>query len=176
MDRASSKNIPVLIPIGEAVINKSRLKVKVSMTDGIRKKLIVLTFAAGMFLGLAFTTASFTAWRCTYDEENILYFANSQAKMIASNVQCSLSFADNKDANSILDSLKTQNYIAFAGVYDSRGRLFAYYYRDDIKQRGFIPPPPTKAKFKKRDGFLIISEPVLVDHNLVGSVVLWAQP
>jgi hypothetical protein len=146
------------------------------MTDSIRKKLIVLTFAAGMFLGLAFTTASFTAWRCSYDEKNILYFANSQAKMIASNVKCSLSFNDNKDANSILDSLKTQNYIVFAGVYDNSGRLFAYYYRDDIKQNGFIPPPPTKAKFKKRDGYLIISEPVLVDHNLVGSVVLWVQP
>jgi hypothetical protein len=146
------------------------------MTDGVRKKLIVLTFATGMFLGLAFTTASFTAWRSSYDKSNIIYFASSQAKMIASNVKCSLSFDDNKDANAILNSLKTQNYIAFAGIYDSRGRLFAYYYRDDVKRQGFIPPPPSKAKFKKRDGFLIVSEPVFVDHNLVGSVVLWAQP
>lgn len=146
------------------------------MTDRIRKKLIVLTFAAGMLLGLAFTTASFTAWGRSYDKNNITYFASSQAKMIASNVKCSLSFNDNKDANTILESLKTQNYIAFAGVYDSRGRLFAYYYRDDIKQSSFIPPPPSKAKFKKCNGFLVVSEPVIVDHNLVGSVVLWAQP
>jgi hypothetical protein len=146
------------------------------MADGIRKKLIVLTFAAGMFLGLAFTTVSFTAWRCSYDESNIVYFASSQAKIIASNVKCSLSFNDNKDANSILDALKTQNYIAFAGIYDNRGRLFAYYYRDDVKPSGFIPPPPSKARFKKRNGYLVVSEPVIVDHNIVGLVCLWAQP
>jgi hypothetical protein len=146
------------------------------MADGIRKKLIVLTFAAGMFLGLAFTTASFTTWRCSYDENNIIYFTSSQAKMLASNVKCSLSFDDNKDANSVLDSLKVQNHIAFAGIYDNRGRLFAYYYRDDVKQSGFIPQPPSKAKFKKCDGYLVVSEPIFVDHNLVGSVVLWAQP
>ena len=146
------------------------------MTDGIRKKLIVLTFAAGMFLGLVFTTASFTAWRCCDDENTIRSLAFSQAKMIALNVECSLSFNDNEDANSILDSLKTQNYIAFAGVYDNQNQLFAYYYRDDVKQNGFIPPPPSKAKFRKRNGYLVVSEPIIVEHNLVGSVVLWAQP
>jgi hypothetical protein len=152
------------------------LKVDALMTDDIRKKLIVLTFAAGMFLGLTFTSASFTAWRRSDDKNNIIYFASSQAKMIASNVKCSLSFDDNKDANSILDSLKTQNYIAFAGIYDNHGRLFAYYYRDDVKRQGFIPPPPSKAKFKTIDGYLVVSEPVIVDHNLVGTVCLWAQP
>ena len=146
------------------------------MTDGIRKKLIVLTFAAGMFLGLVFTTASFTAWRCCDDENTIRYLASSQAKMIALNVECSLSFNDNEDANSILDSLKTQNYIVFAGVYDNRNQLFAYYYREDVQQSGFIPLPPSKAKFKKHNGYLVVSEPVMVDHNLVGSVCLWAQP
>ena len=146
------------------------------MTDGIRKKLIVLTFAAGMFLGLVFTTASFTAWRCCDDENTIRSLAFSQAKMIALNVECSLSFNDNKDADAILDSLKTQRYIAFAGIYDNDGRLFAYYYRDDVNQNGFIPPPLSKARFKKHDGYLVVSEPVIVEHNLIGSVCLWAQP
>ena len=146
------------------------------MADSIRQKLIVFTFAAGMFLGLAFTTASFTAWRCCDDENTIRYLASSQAKMIALNVECSLSFNDNEDANSILDSLKTQNYIVFAGVYDNQNQLFAYYYREDVQQSGFIPLPPSKAKFKKHNGYLVVSEPVMVDHNLVGSVCLWAQP
>ena len=168
--------ISLLIPIGEEAIVNLRLKVKALMADGIRKKLIVFTFAVGMFLGLAFTTASFTAWRCCDDENTIRYLASSQAKMIASNVECSLSFNDNKDANAILGSLKTQRYIAFAGIYDNYGRLFAYYYRDDVNQNEFVPPPPSQARFKKHDGYIVVSEPVLVDHNLVGSVCLCAQP
>jgi diguanylate cyclase len=145
------------------------------MPDNIRKKLIILTFAAGLFLGLAFTSVSYTAWRHCDDKSALLYFASSQAKMIAYNVTCSLSFENNKDANSILESLKTQNYVAFAGVYDKDGRLFAYYYRDDVKQKGFIPPHPLTLKLKTCDGYLVVSEPVIVDHGFVGTVVLWAQ-
>ena len=146
------------------------------MTDSIRKKLIVPAFATGMFLGLALASASFTAWRRCDDKNATLYLADSQAKMIASNVKGSLSFDDNKDANEILNSLRTQKYVAFAGIYDNRNQLFAYYYRDDIKQSGFIPPSSSKAKFEKRNGYLVVSEPVLVDKNLIGTVVLWAKP
>lgn len=145
------------------------------MSDGLVKKLIVLTFAAGMGIGLVFTTASFTFWKHCDEKTNLLYFASSQAKLVASNVKCSLSFSDNKDANAILGSLKTQNYIAFAGIYDNEGRLFAYYYREDIKQQGFIPPPHSRAQSKNLDGFIVVSEPVIVDRKLVGSVVLWAK-
>lgn len=146
------------------------------MADSIRKKVVVLAFAAGMFLGLAFTSASFTAWRCRSGNDCILYLASSQAKMIASNVTTSLSFYDDKDALDILNSLKNQGYIAFAGVYDNQGRLFACYYRNDVNQQDFVPPPPSKAKFKKHNGYFVVSEPVIVDHNFVGTVCLCAQP
>ena len=132
-------------------------------------------FAAGMLFGLLFASISFTIWQRCDSKTSLLFSTTAQAKLISSNVKCSLSFDDRKDANSILDSLKIQNYIAFAGIYDDQGRLFAYYYRDDVKKGGFIPAPPSKARYSLHNGFLVVSEPVIVDHKLVGTVALWAQ-
>lgn len=132
-------------------------------------------FAAGMTCGLLFASISFTVWQRWIDKTSVLSCATAQAKLISSNVKCSLSFDDSKDANSILDSLKIQNYIAFAGIYDNEGRLFAYYYRDDVKKRSFIPSPPSKARYSMHDGYLVVSEPVIIDHQLAGTVALWAQ-
>jgi hypothetical protein len=146
------------------------------MSDDSKKKLIVITFAAGMFLGLLFTSISFTSWQCSNSKRALFSYTAAQAKLISSNVKCSLAFHDKQDANSILDSLKTQNYIAFASIYDCDGNLFAYYYRNDIEKQSFKPLPPSKAKFRYRDGYLIVSEPVIDEHKLIGTVCLWAKP
>lgn len=146
------------------------------MSCNPKKRGIVLAFSVGMVLGLVFTSVSYTAW-CRCDDKNtIRYFAAAQAKLIAYNVTCSLSFLNNKDANSILDSLKLQNYVAFAGVYDSNGRLFAYHYRNDVRQNGFIPPHPARLNSKNLENYLVITEPIIVDHNFFGTVILLAQP
>jgi hypothetical protein len=145
------------------------------MTNSPRKIFTVLMFAVGMSLGLLFASISFVAWQRCDGKTSLLSSTTAQAKLISSNVKCSLSFDDRKDANSILDSLKIQNYIAFAGIYDDEGRLFAYYYRDGVKKEGFIPTPPSKARYSVHDGYLVVSEPVIVDHKLAGTVAIWAQ-
>jgi uncharacterized membrane protein affecting hemolysin expression len=146
------------------------------MVDGTRKKLIIIAFAAGMSLGLMFTSLSFINSQRNRSKDAILYFASGQAKLISSNVKCALSFEDAKDANGILESLKTQYNIVFAGIYDCNGKLFATYYRDDVRQKEFEPLPPSKAKFTSHDGYMIISEPVIHGHQFLGTVCLWAQP
>jgi uncharacterized membrane protein affecting hemolysin expression len=145
------------------------------MTYNPGKKFIVLMFAVGMSFGLLFASISFVVWQRNNSKTAMLFSATAQAKLISSNVKCSLSFDDGKDANSILDSLKIQNYIAFAGIYDDEGRLFAHYYRDDIKKEDFTPSPPSKARYSVHDGYLVVSEPVIIDHKLIGTVALWAQ-
>ena len=146
------------------------------MADSFRKKFIIIAFAAGMSLGLLFTSLLFINSQRNRSKDAILYFASGQAKLISSNVKCALSFDDAKDANGILESLKTQYNIAFAGIYDCNGKLFASYYRDDVRQKEFKPLPPTKAKFASRDGYMVISEPVIHQRQFLGTVCLWAQP
>jgi uncharacterized membrane protein affecting hemolysin expression len=146
------------------------------MADSSRKKFIVIAFSAGMTLGLTFTSLSFIKSQRDRGKDTILYFASGQAKLISSNVKCALSFDDSKDANAILDSLKTQYNIAFAGIYDCNGKLFASYHREDIKPQDLKPLPPPKAKFTSHDGFFVISEPIIHQHQFLGTVCLWAQP
>jgi uncharacterized membrane protein affecting hemolysin expression len=140
------------------------------------KKSVIITFAAGMALGLMFTSLSFIKSQRDRGRDAVLYFTYGQAKLISSNVKCAMSFGDAKDANAVLNSLKTQYNIAFAGVYDCNGKLFACYYRDDIKlHKNLKPLPPSKARFTSHDGYMIISEPIIHDNQFLGTVCLWAQ-
>jgi uncharacterized membrane protein affecting hemolysin expression len=146
------------------------------MVDGTRKKLIAIAFATGMSLGLLFASLSFINSQRDRTKDAVLYFASGEAKLISSNVKCALSFDDSKDANGILSSLRTQYNIAFAGIYDCNGKLFATYYRGDVNERQLDTLVPPKAKFTSRDGYLIVSEPVIHQRQFLGTVCLWAQP
>ncbi len=146
------------------------------MVDGARKKFIVIAFATGMSLGLLFASLSFINSQRDRTEDAVLYFASGEAKLISSNVKCALSFDDSKDANAILNSLRTQYNIAFAGIYDCNGKLFATYYRGDVNERELNTVIPPKAKFTSRDGYLIVSEPVIHQKQFLGTVCLWTQP
>ena len=99
----------------------------------------------------------------------------AQLEMISSNVKCALSFEDAKDANAVLDTLKNQNCIAFAGIYDCNGNLFSSYCRDDVRNKVFKLVPPTKAKFVSRNGYMVVSEPVIHQKQFLGTVCLWTQ-
>jgi uncharacterized membrane protein affecting hemolysin expression len=146
------------------------------MADSFRRKFIVIAFTAGMSLGLLFTSLSFINSQCKNSKYNLLYFTATQAKLISSNITCALSFEDAKDANGVLESLKTQYNIVFAGIYDCNGKLFSSYRRDDVGNREFKLVPPTKAKFVSRDGYMVVSEPVIHQKQFLGTVCLWAQP
>ena len=146
------------------------------MADSSRKKFIIIIFAAGMSMGLLFASLSFINSQHKDSKDNLMYFTSTQAKLISSNVRCALSFEDAKDANGILDSLKAQYDIVFAGIYDCNGKLFSSYHRDDVRNKEFKLVPPTKAKFTSRDGYMVVSEPVIHDHQFLGTVCLWAQP
>ena len=166
----------VAIPSPEEGLKTKCLVSRVFMADSFRRKFIIITFAAGMSMGLLFASLSFINSPCKNSKYNLLYFTSTQAKLISSNVKCALSFEDAKDANGILDSLKTQNNIVFAGIYDCNGKLFSSYHRDDVRNKEFKLLPPTKAKFVSRDGYIVVSELVIHDHQFLGTVCLWAQP
>ncbi|MGA2678043.1 MAG: CHASE sensor domain-containing protein [Sedimentisphaerales bacterium] len=145
------------------------------MTDISRRKFIIIAFAAGMSMGLLFTSLSFINSQRKDSKKNIMYFTSTQAKLISTNVKCALTFEDAKDANAVLDTLRTQNCIAFAGIYDCNGNLFSSYYRDDVRNKVFKLVPPTKAKFVSRNGYIVVSEPVFHQQQFLGTVCLWTQ-
>jgi hypothetical protein len=146
------------------------------MADTATKRWIVFTFAAGMALGLLFTSLSFYDWHHSSEKESLFILTAAQAKLISSNIKSSLAFNDAKDANNVLDSLKTQDNIAFAGIYNCDGQPFAFYYRDDVNQQDFNLSQPSKTRLKSQDGYIIVSEPVIDEDELIGTVCIWAKP
>ncbi len=145
------------------------------MAVAAKKNFVIITFAVGMSLGLLFASISFICWHRNSQKKSLFLLTAGQAKLIASNVKCSLAFSDIKDANEILGSLKTQNHVVFACIYDCRGKPFARYSRDDARQKDFEPAPPLKTRFSYRHGYLIVSEPVIDEHELLGTVCIWAK-
>ncbi len=146
------------------------------MADNSKRKFIIIAFASGMSIGLIFASISFIMSQRSRAKDAVLYFSSGQAKLISSNVKCALSFDDAKDANAILSSLRTQYNIVFAGIYDCNGKLFASYYRGDIDEKTFKPLPPSKAKFTRHHGYMVVSEPIIHESQFLGTVCLWAQP
>ncbi len=116
------------------------------MAVSSRRNFVIIAFAAGMSLGLLFASLSFISLQHKDSKNTLMHFTSIQAKLISSNVKGALSFEDAKDANAVLDTLKTQNCIAFAGIYDCNGKLFSYYCRDDVRNREFKLVPPYKSK------------------------------
>ena len=145
------------------------------MADISMKKFIITAFAAGMCMGLLFASLSFISSQRNHSKDAAMYLTSGQAKLISSNVNGALSFNDAKDANTILETLKTQSNVIFAGVYDCNGKLFASYNRGDINPQEFKQQPPSKAKFRFYDGYMVVTEPVFQEHKLLGTVCLWAQ-
>jgi uncharacterized membrane protein affecting hemolysin expression len=145
------------------------------MTEISMKRFIIIAFAAGMTLGLLFSSVSFINSENSESKKTLMYFTSTQAKLISSNVKCALSFSDAKDANAVLETLKNQNCIAFAGIYDCNGKLFSSYSRDDVKNKQFKLIPPSKAKFVSRGGYMVVSEPVIHQQQFLGTVCLWTQ-
>ena len=145
------------------------------MADSSRRKFVIIAFATGMSMGMLFASLSFINSQHKDSKKNIMYFTSTQAKLISTNVKCALTFEDAKDANAVLDTLKTQNCIAFAGIYDCNGNLFSSYYRDDVRDKVFKLIPPTKAKFVSRDGYMVVSEPIFHQRQFLGTVCLWTQ-
>jgi len=167
----------VAIPSGERDLKQNYCLVsRKFMADSSRRKFIIIAFAAGMSLGLLFTSLLFINSQRNRSKDAILYFASGQAKLISSNVKCALSFKDAKDANGVLYSLRTQYNIVFAGIYDCNGKLFASYYRGDVNERDIDTVVPPKAKLTSRKGYIVVSEPVIHAKQFLGTVCLWAQP
>ena len=125
--------------------------------------------------GLALTLASVAYFGTQYLEarKELADHIGTMARMLGDTSSASLLFADQTDAESILDSLQAESHVMSGVLYDGAGKPFAQYLRDDITE---VPPlhafdqPPTFA-----DGVLSIVEPVLIDGERIGTVFIRAD-
>jgi len=153
----------------------------------IRAKLILLMMGvSGAILFLA--VASLLVIEIYAERGEIEAEIASLAKIVAFNSRASLVFGDREAAEEILDALKLNPEIVGAWIQNSEGALFARYARNNRSPFEYSPPPVTSQpgesfganqdagrKFRLEDGSLLLLQPITLDGEQVGALLLQAD-
>jgi diguanylate cyclase (GGDEF)-like protein/PAS domain S-box-containing protein len=139
--------------------------------NSIRGKLFGLVILNGSFALLLVGLFLF-GYEKIETRESAKRSLSSQTGIVADSSAAALTFNDERAAADTLNALRADPDIEQAAIYDSEGRLFAFWSRADRDR----PPrtlPARGAWFE--NGFLLMSHPIVVGGQQSGTVVLKAS-
>jgi signal transduction histidine kinase/ActR/RegA family two-component response regulator/uncharacterized membrane protein affecting hemolysin expression len=134
-----------------------------------RKQMLIIMLTSTVALLLA--CAAFLAYESIAFRRNMTENLASLAAIIGNNSTAALSFNDSSTAREILQSLRKEQHIVKACLYDKEGRPFAKYARD-ADQQGFEPPPALADGWTFSDEHLDLFERVLLRGERAGTVYI----
>ena len=134
-----------------------------------RKQMLIIMLTSTVSLLLA--CAAFLAYESIAFRRNMTENLASLAAIIGNNSTAALSFNDSSTAREILQSLRKEQHIVKACLYDKEGRSFAKYARD-ADQQDFEPPPALADGWTFSDEHLDLFEPVLLKGERAGTVYI----
>lgn len=114
-----------------------------------------------------------SSWR--HAEELLLNDTQTQAKVLGDAAGAALIFDDPHGAEEILRTLRLSPHIQEAALFDSDRALVAYYRRDGQGPRPFLPSMEREEGYISADSLLEVSQPIRVNGNPVGRIVLRAD-
>ncbi len=136
----------------------------------IRQKLIAVSLVtmvvAVAIMSLLLLVREAVTFRATFLER-----LTAQADMAGYSVKAALVFDVSKDAEEAIASLGLDRNILSVAVYDRQGRVFVQYSRDKWKGAPDLPGEPNEV-FDWFGGFVQIVEPVVVDGEPIGSIMI----
>jgi len=128
---------------------------------------IMLTCMAALVL----VGAVFIAWEWTTLRRTMVHDLSAQAEVLADNCRAAITFRDPADAGACLRAVGAVPSITAACVYTREGELFATYVRQGTAP--VLPPPQTLRDGYRFDwGSLLLTRPVLLDGQSIGTVCL----
>lgn len=138
----------------------------------LKQKLVFLSaLSSGSALLLA--VGVFMAYDFISFREGLVRTLSAQAAVVGYNSASSLLFQDSASAEQTLSALKARPDVKMAGIYDTEGRPFALWRRD---QKDFRPLPPLPTNNEERYFFnensLFLVRPVVFDGAVVGHVYI----
>ncbi|MEO8053737.1 MAG: response regulator [Acidobacteriota bacterium] len=144
----------------------------------IRGKLLRVT---ALVAGTALASASllFAAYDVVTFRSALVRRLTSAAQIVGLNSASALLFADEGAAAKTLSALRSEPNVVWAGIYDSQGRLFASYRRDDLPG-SFVPPPmPARPappqEYEVRGKGIVVVRTIPFDGGAAGAVVIEAD-
>ncbi|NPU83791.1 MAG: PAS domain S-box protein [Syntrophaceae bacterium] len=136
----------------------------------IRRKLVsigLITMAVAVgIMSLFLLVREIVTFRTTFLEH-----LTAQADMAGYSIKAALVFDVHKDAEEAIAALGLDRNILSVAVYDRQGKIFVTYNRD-VSKASFDLPGEPKETFDWLGGFVQIVEPVVVDGEPVGSILI----
>ena len=136
----------------------------------IRFKLIVITMSICIAC-LLLAGIAFSIWGHWSSRRHMVQRAQSLADMTAGNCSAALVFKDETSARQTLNSYRSEPSVVNCCIYDAEGNLFASYRRKGCIQEPTVPVTD-KTAYQFSDGYLIVTCPVILDNEQIGSVVV----
>ncbi len=113
----------------------------------------------------------FTLWEQIDSRWYMIRDVQAHAEMLADNCKAAIAFDDKKDTDELLSTLRLQESIVFACVYDKDSQVFAQYQSESLTEK-FQPPSPQEDGYTFVDGYLVVFKQVVLDGEKIGTVYL----
>lgn len=133
-----------------------------------RKLMTMILVISGSVLFL--TCSAYFAYEFVAFRQSTAQELSTLGKIIAANSTAALAFNIPDDANEIISAVKANPHIVAAALYDSDGKLFAYYPNE--LRIGDLPGEPGAAGYRFDESFLIGYEPVVQGNHRLGTLFL----
>jgi CheY-like chemotaxis protein/signal transduction histidine kinase/HPt (histidine-containing phosphotransfer) domain-containing protein len=142
-------------------------------TFSFKAKLVLLILLISM-VSLLFEGFSFVAYERVRIKADMVNDLRSLARVIADRSRATLTFNDEKVAEETLSALKVKPAIVSAAIYNQFAVIFARYNREPPLSNA-TPLTASAANAQFVDNYLEISEPVIMDGETIGSVIIRAN-
>ena len=137
----------------------------------IGRKLMFLNVGIATFV-LLVATGTFLYREYHNFHASLLAQETTVADIVGPNSSAALAFHDQDAANEILDPLEEKPTVAAAAIYDTEGKLFAHFEREDLPSDYSIPQRPKEIGHYYSEGYLEVYRPINIDNNRVGTVYI----
>jgi two-component system, sensor histidine kinase and response regulator len=140
----------------------------------IKRKLTIITMTI-CTVALFLATASFIGHELVSFRKTLTGKVATLADVIGNNTQAALSFSDYKSAEETLRALRAEPHILSAFLYDRKGRLFASYFRDNVKDPDKYETSAAKQLTNYKtfaNDYLELSRVIIFDKETVGMLCL----
>jgi signal transduction histidine kinase/ActR/RegA family two-component response regulator len=133
------------------------------------KLALLLLFASFVALGLA--SVGFGLYERANFRAEMTQQLSALADILGSNAAASIAFDDRKSATEMLSALRGTRNILAANLYDTQGRVFAEYRRDDVGQHVGIEAMHEDGTYFSSQS-LTLFRPVTVHETKTGTIAL----
>lgn len=133
----------------------------------IRWKLMFVILGTSL-LALALTCGIFVTYEWITYRREALGNLTTISRLIADNSTAALGFDNPGEATELLATLRAEQPVTVAALYDVDGRLFAAYAPHETPPRRLDPIP--SGNFEFRDGHLRVFQPVVQNNHRLGTL------